>query len=219
MIPTSSNSPQSWHPIFSPYIFWTLIICWPRQRQTTKSKRPSLHSLITLLKRSHDYDWIVESTRDFAYTTYGQDLKSRRGSPDSAEWQRSSTINKVFLKRHFATNFAHTCYFLSSFQLKWIWKRRNFSWALKKYPVRFWDLILCIWKGFLNFETGEEGAEPGGDWRDLRFWPQGCIRGVSTRCWYEVRLIALLCPLSYVMQEVWGDGAGDRDAGAEATSA
>ena len=93
MIPTSSNSPQSWHPIFSPYIFWNLIICWPRQRQTTKSKRPSLHSLITLLKRSHDYDWIVESTRDFADTTYGQDLKSRRGAPDSAEWQRSSIIN------------------------------------------------------------------------------------------------------------------------------
>ena len=41
----------------------------------------------------HDYDWIVESTRDFADTTYGQDLKSRRGAPDSAEWQRSSIIN------------------------------------------------------------------------------------------------------------------------------
>ena len=75
MIPTSSNSPQSWHPIFSPYIFWNLIICWPRQRQTTKSKRPSLHSLITLLKRSHEFAWIGERSWDFVDHTPGQDLE------------------------------------------------------------------------------------------------------------------------------------------------
>ena len=46
------------------------------------TKRPSLHSLITLLKRSHEYGWIAERSRDFADLAPGQDLRSRKGTPN-----------------------------------------------------------------------------------------------------------------------------------------
>ena len=55
----------------------------------TKTKRPSINSLNTLLKRSHEYGWIAERSGTL------QDLKSREKGPPICRVKHSSTIKET----------------------------------------------------------------------------------------------------------------------------